>query len=165
MRLYEHAGAYAAAMALLEETDGELTPDIEAILASAGDSLVVSVDRMAAMVLETKANAASFAEEERRFAAKKAAAIKAAANLTETIRAALVVAGEKKVKGARFLVWTQASAPSVVLAEGATPESVPERFRRVKTEIDKAAIGMALKAGEDLGGVATLQASTHVRIK
>ncbi len=164
-KLYTLAEAYREAMALLEETDGEITPEVEAVLDAAGDALVDKVDAVAAMVRMHEADAERFGEEERFFARKRAAAEGRARWLKSYLLACLETAGEKKVKGERFSVTVQASAPSVVLADDVTPESLPERFRRVKVEADKKAIGDALKSGEALDGIARLHTGTHVRIR
>lgn len=161
--LYQLADAYREAMALLEETEGEITPEIEAALDAAGGAFVEKVDAVAAMVRMHEADAERFAEEERFFARKRAAAEARARWLKDYLRRALESAGEKKVKGERFTVAIHASPPSVALLVD-DPQQLPEVFRRVRVEVDKSAIKAALEAGQELE-FAELRRSNHVRIR
>lgn len=166
--LYEHVANYRQAMDLLEEAEGELTPEVEALLESVEDGLPAKVDGVAAMIRNLEADAAAFDLEQKLFADKKKKATKSVERLKEYLRSALIVADQKSIKGVRFTVALQANAPTVELLGGVTAEALPFEFRRTKVthEVDKTALKEALKAGDEAAlAVAELRTSSHVRIR
>lgn len=163
MRLYDLAEAYQALLLEIEESNGVLSEDLDARLDEIGDALTAKADACAAMVRTLEAEAAAFKEEADRFGAKRKAAEAGAARLKTYLKSCLELAGERKVKGARFTVAIQANAPSVELEE-TDPEALPPEFVRVKKEVDKTAIKTALQAGEPLA-FARLVQTESVRIR
>lgn len=71
-----------------------------------------------------------------------------------------LVGEEPKVQGLASL----SMRTSMVLADDVTPESLPEQYRRVRVDLDTAAIRAALDAGQDVPG-ARLTTTPSVRIQ
>lgn len=157
--LYKLTARYSAVLDQLEDTEGEIAPDLELALEEAGGNLVAKIDACAAMVISLRADAERFGDEERRFVRKRERAEARARWLEGQILAALVVAGETKVKGPRFLVSRQKNPASVELS--VEPEALPERFLRTvvktSTSADKRALLAALEAGETIEGARRVQ--------
>ncbi|MCO5092633.1 siphovirus Gp157 family protein [Bosea sp. (in: a-proteobacteria)] len=68
----------------------------------------------------------------------------------EAIERVMAAAGLSKVMLPNATISVSQAAPSVVIKD---EDAIPERFVRIKREIDKAAINAAVKAGEEIPGV------------
>lgn len=140
----------AALSDLVEETQGEVTEtvaELEALIAEEGEQTLEALcwlEREAtAMAEAVKAESERLAEVGRRAKARKVWA-------REQMRELLVRRGVKSAKAGTFTVRRDPGSKSLV-GDG-VPELLPERFRRVKVEADKKAIGDAIKAGEEVEG-------------
>lgn len=166
-RLHEITADFLALEDLLLESGGEWTPEVEALVAEMEGNLEAKVDGYAALIREWEADAEKWKAEEQRVAAHRKARENAAAALKARLCDAMVTLGREKVETDRFKVAVQRAAPSVVVL--VEPEALPEPFRRVipaTVSADKKALADALKAGEDLAGVAELAPGTaYVRIR
>lgn len=166
-RLFEITADFEAMEELLLEAGGEVTPEVEALLAEMEANLEGKADGYAALIREWEADAAKWKEEEQRCAGHRKARENAAANLKVRLCEAMVRLGRDKLFTDRFKIGVQRSAGSVeVLVD---PALLPEPYRRVIPETvtaDKKALADALRAGEDLGGLAELRPGTpYLRIR
>lgn len=162
--LYQLSGQFAAIMAQIAEAEGELTPELEALLDDAGVALAEKVDAVAAFVRERRAHAES-CRGEAKFFADKAKAFDAKADALEAyLLRCITEAGLPAVDGKRFRVARRLNPVAVVLDVKA--DALPEAYRRTKTtiEADKAAIKKALESGEEIAG-AKLVRNERVEIK
>lgn len=88
-----------------------------------------------------------------------------AETIKDTLETAMLATGKKKIKTALFTISIRRNPESVVM-DVKYPESVPERFWKVRDpEIDKTAIKKALKAGENLDGIAHLEQTESLQIR
>ena len=149
----------------LEEGEGLITPEIEAMLDQVEGETPAKMDALRWVAEAAKADAAHLkAEGQKLTAAAKAretlaTSIKARALLLLTAHGELT--GSPKVKSTSHSYWT-ASTVSVVGPESSV--DWPEAYRRRKVTItpDKTAAKKALQAGEEVPGV-HLETSTGIR--
>lgn len=80
----------------------------------------------------------------------------------EAIKRIMDAAGLPKVTLPGATISISQAAPSVVVEDEA---AIPERFIRIKREIDKTAINAAVKAGEEIPGVAVSNGGTRMTIR
>lgn len=166
-RLHEITADFLALEDLLLETGGEWTPEVEALFAENQGNLDAKVDGYAALIREWDADAEKWRVEEQRCAAHRKARENAATRLKARLCEELVRMDVLKVETPRFKVAVQRSAPSVEVL--VAPEALPAPYQRVipaTVSADKKALLDALKAGEDLTGLAALTEGTaYVRIR
>lgn len=166
-RLHEITADFLALEDLLLESGGEWTPEVEALVAELDANLEGKVDGYAALIREWDADAEKWKAEEQRCAAHRKARENAAARLKDRLCQELVTMGREKVETPRFKVAVQRAAPSVTLLVEA--DQLPALYQRVipqTVSADKKAIADALKAGEDLAGIAEFTEGTaYVRIR
>jgi hypothetical protein len=146
-RLYDIAEDFAALEAMLLETGGEWTPEVEQAFAALGGELATRVDGYAALIREWELDAEKWKAEEERVAAHRKARENAARRLKTRLCEHLVAMGQEKVAGVRFSVAVQRAAPSVEVL--VAPEELPVEFQRTipaKVEADKKALLDAAKA-------------------
>lgn len=80
----------------------------------------------------------------------------------EAIERIMNAAGLSKVTLSNATLSITNAAASVVVSDEA---AVPDRFWRVKREIDKAAINAAVKAGEEIPGVTVSNGGTRLTVR
>lgn len=80
----------------------------------------------------------------------------------EAIERVMNAAGLSKVTLSNATLSITNAAASVVVSDEA---AVPDRFWRVKREIDKAAINAAVKAGEEIPGVSVSNGGTRLTVR
>jgi hypothetical protein len=163
--LYDLSTEMRAVMAELEELAGELTPELEARLDAIEGDIRKRIDATCAAVLELDALAAAAkAEADRmmRLASRRGAA---ANRLRAHTLRCMELAQLRRVDGSRFTVTTRANPPRVVV--DALPTALPACFirERVSLSPDKQAIAAALRAGEDLRGIAHTETSSRLEIR
>lgn len=166
-RLHEITADFLALEDLLLESGGEVTPEVEALIAEMEGNLEAKADGYAALIQEWQADAEKWKAEEQRCAGHRKARENAAAALKARLCEAMVTLGREKVETERFKVAVQRAAPSVELL--VEPDVLPEAYQRVipaTVSADKKAIADALKSGEDLSGYAEFRPGTpYVRIR
>ncbi len=170
--LYDLGQEFAAIEAALLETEGELTPEIEARLAALGTLEGEKVDAYRAVVRSFEARADVIGTEIAALMAKKAAAHQAAQRLKDRLLAYLEARGVDRIKGT---IWTAARQRNGqrALTVHVAPEALPELLR--KTTITVTPDREALKALAEMETgrveidgqhVATLEpASHHLRFR
>jgi hypothetical protein len=181
--LYDIADAREILTTWLDETEGELTPELETLLDELDATADQKIERVALFVREQLAEAKAIREEEDRLTARRKARERAAESLKTYLHAQMERLGKTKVTGLLATVAIQASPPSVKCAltqdqlrdsyrerdsyneEDPYIERVPESYRlKSKAVLD------AYKRGEwewpdpPLLGV-TVEQGTHLRIR
>jgi Siphovirus Gp157 len=161
---------------LLEESQGELTPELEARL----DTLLldgpVAIERAAMVVKTLEQNAVSCEAEVDRLRERAKSFSDQASKLKLRMTLCLDNAFNGKVKTPLFTVWTQKSADRTVaeLIPGVTPEMLHEErpdLVRVKMELDREKIVGLYKNPETRKSLPELllfeekEGSRYVRIK
>ncbi len=161
LRMFEIAEAYRVWLDQVEEAGGEITPELEAVLASLERSIEAKVDSYAAMIRESEVEADAHRVEANRhqgIARRKEAM---AERLKVNLKTAMQLMGYDKVRGTRFTASVvKNSQPSI---NWSFAEAIPEAFRRTKVELDKGLAHEAYKAGTLPEGF-TVELGEHVRL-
>lgn len=162
MTLYEITSGILEAVSNVTD-DGELAPGVEEKLAGLEMDLTEKVDNVAAYLRTCEAEAIAYGAEADRLGNLAASATRKAERIKAYLKEELLRAGMTNVVCPRFKVAVQRnSVPTVKLTEGA---AVPERFARVKTELDSRAVVEAVKAGEEIPDTLTVYYGRHLRIR
>lgn len=118
-------------------------------------------DGYAAVITKLKSEMDFLKAQEDAFKAKRQAKANAIDRMKTRLLETMQATGKTKIRTPYWSFYTQATE-SVQL----DTDKVPERFLRYKEpEVDKAAIKEALKAGEDLNGIAHLEKTEGVRFR
>lgn len=178
LKLYEATDALEIVREWLCESEGELTPEIEALLNDAALDFDLKAERVALMVREFITEGEAIAAEAERLAARAKAREKGAERLKAYLHREMTAAERPVVKRPLVTIRVQASAPSV---RGELPEEklrnlaqiAPSLVRHVpeKFNLDARALLAAEKNGEQpleqhgelLAGIEIVRGS-HVRI-
>jgi hypothetical protein len=135
---------------LVAETDGEITEaveDVESAIAEMGDSLL---EALCWMDREAMATIGAARNEEERLAEVRRRAESRRRWVRERVLEELARRGVASATAGTFTAQRKTGARRV---EGdGVPELLPERFRRVKVEPNKAELARALKSGEKIDG-------------
>lgn len=158
--LYNITAEHRYLCALLEESSGELTPEIEEALAINEEQLTVKAEAYAEMVNKYSNLAAIAKARKEQMAAAQAAAEKIAQRLKDRLRDAMVEFDTPKIESGVYRLSLR-STKSVVVDDEAV---LPNAYRIVKTTADKAAIRAAIESGEEVRG-AHLQMNKSLIIK
>jgi hypothetical protein len=173
MKLYETTAALDTVEAWLLEHDGELTPELEALLEEAGHDFADKVERTALKIREIEHEAEVAKEESKRLAGLAAVRERAAARLKRYLEAHMIAAGREKVSGALVTVTIQQNNPSVHAPEW-DDEALRGMFvyapRFVTREpesftLNKKEILAAHKAGEPIPDAVEVVRTRSVRIR
>lgn len=173
LKLYEATDELNAAYELLVESEGELTPEIEELLAHAQGTFEEKAERVALMVRTLAANQAAAKLEAERLSKLAASAERSAESLKAYLKREMERAGVQKVERPLAKVRIQAnSAPSVTCAldvDGLRELQVkyPQIVRVIpeKLELDSRAFAAEVKRDPTftVEGV-TVERGTHLRI-
>lgn len=158
--LYNITAEHRYLCAMLEESGGELTPEIEEALAINEEQLAVKAEAYAEMVNKYSNLAAIAKARKEQMAAAQAAAEKIAQRLKDRLRDAMVEFDTPKIESGVYRLSLR-STKSVVVDDEAV---LPNAYRIVKTTADKAAIRAAIESGEEVRG-AHLQMNKSLIIK
>ncbi len=175
MTLYQISDAREILETWLSETEGELTPELEAMLDELNGKADEKIERVALFIRETLANAEAIKTEEVRLNARRKAREKAAESLKEYLHREMDRLGKTKVQGLLATVAIQKNPPSVTCALddamlrmakesgsvlGEFVREVPASYR-----IDRDAAMVAYKMGGQLPPEIVITAGSHVRIR
>lgn len=161
MRLYELPAEVRRIDDLLTESEGEITPEIEAALAAMEIEKADKVDAIGALIAEAKRESDAVSAEATRLAERSGRLCRRAENLKAYLHRNMDAMGETKIKGRLFTASVcKNSAPSIRWSgEG----EIPRAFRRTRVELDGTEALAAYKAG-DLPDGFTVNYGTHLRI-
>lgn len=161
--LYDLGTEWQRLMAAVSD-DGELDPETERELEDLDLALAWKVEAVCCVIRELDARAEGRAAEAKRLADLAASDKRGAGRLRARLLEHLQRTGQAKVETARFRVWAQRnSAPTIDYAGPA--EALPEEFRRVKVELDAAAVRKAISEGRPIPPGVLVEQGSHLRIK
>lgn len=145
---------------MLEESGGELTPEIEEALAINMDNMVEKSGNYCATIAKYSAMGAAIKAEVQRLQAYA----KTCARIEETLKARMLDAmqtfGIDKMEVGTYRIGTRKSTAVVIDDEAA----IPSQFIKVSTTIDKAGIKAAIKDGGAVDG-AHIETNINISIR
>lgn len=146
---------------LLEESGGEVTPEIEAWIAEYGEVLADKADRIGGYWRQLEADAEAHKKEEDFHATRKMVAKRKLERLKALVHFQMTRSGRTEFKGTLFtpfLAQNGGKLPLRLLVED--PERFPAECRVVTVSVDKEAVRRRLEGGDDveLAGLAALGA-------
>ena len=147
LTLYQISDEQRRINAMLEETGGELTPEIEEALAVNEQNFVQKAENYGYAILHYKAIVAAVKAEKDRLDAIKKTAENAIARMEERLVAAMQQFERPKVEADTLKLSLRRSERVVVDDENA----VPADCKTIKIEVSKTELKRHLKAGEDCG--------------
>lgn len=128
-------------------------------------ALEIKAEGYAKVIRTLEGDAAACDAESKRLRNKKQAIERNIDRMKKALQYSMVQTGKTKFKTALFSFGIQKNPASVVMDEQYI-ENIPERFLIHKDpEINRAAIKSAIKAGEDVGGIAHLEQTESLRIR
>ena len=131
----ESEDEFGAMMTALDELQGELTE---------------KADNIVRYIRNLSAEADALKAEETALYKKRKAVENKAERLKAYLAAQMTLCGLKELKAGLFKLRFQPTTPAISIID---ESAVPEKFHRVKVEIDKLAIRDALKNGEEVPGI------------
>ena len=159
MTLYHISDEQRRINAMLEETGGELTPEIEEALAVNEANFVTKAESYGYAILHYKAVIAAVKAEKDRLDAIKKTAENAVARMEERIVAAMQQFDKPKVEADTLKLSLRRSERVIIDDEN----NIPSDCIAVKTEVNKTEVKRHLKAGEIIG--AHLEENHSLQIK
>ena len=145
--------------AMLEETGGELTPELEEALAITEQNFVVKAENYGKAILHYKQMVAAAKAETDRIKAIQKTCENAIARMEERLRDAMILFDKPKVEMATLKLSLRKSERVVIDDEN----NLPADCIVVKTEVSKTEVKRHLKAGETIG--AHLEENQSLQIK
>ena len=116
LKLYETVAELAGAYALLDESEGEWTPEIEQLFAEAELKLEAKAGAVAAKIREFEAYADAAKAEAKRMSERAKAAENQAASLKRYLLTQLSIAGKTSIVDPRFKISVRENPPKFELA-------------------------------------------------
>jgi hypothetical protein len=164
MKLYELSEAYCSVLEELSEPlgDGQDEARFQALLQGLGDAFDEKVLSIAKIIRSLESDIGSIAGEVERLQGRR----RHLAGRVEWLKRYLVgemeLVGREKVRGSTMTVSLGKAPPS---CEVVSVEEVPEEYRRVKVEVDRAGILEHFRStGEVVPGTAVIADRRYVRI-
>lgn len=145
--------------AMLEETGGELTPELEEALAITEQNFVSKAENYGKAILHYKQMVAAAKAETDRIKAIQKTCENAIARMEERLRDAMILFDKPKVEMATLKLSLRKSERVVIDDEN----NLPADCIVVKTEVSKTEVKRHLKAGETIG--AHLEENQSLQIK
>jgi hypothetical protein len=161
--LYKIADALVSILARLDgEDDGEIPPDMGAVLDGLVVDFAVKVDNICRYRAFLEGQSRMFDAEADRLIQLRDAAVKKAEWLKDYIKRCMEATGQPKLETELFrLSIVKNSRPSIRVKEGAT---IPKEFQRVKVEFDGQAVYENWKANVPLPACIEVVQGKHLRI-
>ena len=145
--------------AMLEETGGELTPELEEALAITEQNFVTKAENYGKAILHYKQMVAAAKAETDRIKAIQKTCENAIARMEERLRDAMVLFDKPKVEMATLKLSLRKSERVVIDDEN----NLPADCIVVKTEVSKTEVKRHLKAGETIGAHLEENQSLQIR--
>lgn len=147
MNLYQIHQSYRDLVRRVEETDGELTPELEEALEINQTDYLDKAEAYCVIIKEAQAEARALRDEEVRLAALRHSKEALVEKLKARLLACVLERGSIKLPA--FRVYSSTSKSVEVSIPG---DCLPLNCRRVTIEPDKAAIKSFLEKGEEIPG-------------
>jgi len=164
MKLYELTDAYRSVLEELSESsgDGQDEARFQALLGGLGEAFEEKVLSIAKVIRSMEADVLAIASEVERLQGRKRHLTGRIDWLKRYLLGEMEAAGREKVRGATLTVFLAKAPPS---CEVMSVEDVPEGFRRVKVEVDRAGILEHFRStGEVVPGTTVIMDRRYVRI-
>lgn len=158
LSLYELSDEALALDELTAMEDGEFTTEVEALHTELMDKLVAKADDFGAYVKELESRTDVLAAEVDRLQQRKKRLQNRVSWMKAYATTALQRMGRPRLEGAMFTLALANNPPRVEVT--VLPDALPPEFVRVIPEVrepDKTALAKALKAGQEIPGVALVQ--------
>ena len=159
LTLYQISDEQRRINAMLEETGGELTPELEEALAITEQNFVSKAENYGKAILHYKQLVAAAKAETDRIKAIQKTCENAIARMEERLRDAMILFEKPKVEMATLKLSLRKSERVVIDDEN----NLPADCIVVKTEVSKTEVKRHLKAGETIG--AHLEENQSLQIK
>ena len=164
MTLYELTSDYMNLLELAEDPDIDEQAFMDTLEGIEG-ALEDKAEGYAKVIRTLEGDAAACDAESKRLRNKKQTIENNIKRMKAALQYAMEATGKTKFKTALFSFGIQKNPAAVVIDEGYI-ENIPDRFLIPQDpQIDKKAIKEALKAGEDLEGIAHLEQTESLRIR
>ena len=164
MTLYELTSDYMNLLELAEDPDIDEQAFMDTLEGIDG-ALEDKAEGYAKVIRTLEGDAAACDAESKRLRNKKQAIERNIDRMKTALQYAMETTGKTKFKTALFSFGIQKNPAAVVIDEGYI-KNIPDRFLIPQDpQIDKKAIKEALKAGEDLEGIAHLEQTESLRIR
>lgn len=157
--LYEISAEQQRLNYLLEESGGELTPEIQELLIINEGNFLSKSENYAKAILHYKAVEQTIKAEQERLDTFKKTAQKTQEKLREKLSEAMILFEKEKIEFNTIKLSFRKSQSVQIIDES----KIPNEFIKVKTEIDKAGIKEALKSRSIPGAI--LQDNLNLQIK
>lgn len=162
--LYELTEDYMNLLELAEDPDIDEQAFMDTLEGIEG-ALEIKAENYAKVIRTLEGDAAACDAESKRLRNKKQTIENNIKRMKTALQYAMQATGKTKFKTALFSFGIQKNPAAVVIDEGYI-ENIPDRFLIPQDpQIDKKAIKEALKAGEDLEGIAHLEQTESLRIR
>lgn len=165
-------GERGALSELLEETDGEFTPEIEQLLGELDIKIDDKLESIGLYVLDQTGDAAKLKDEEQRLAARRKAIERGVDGLKRYAERLMLASGKEKVKSTRVTVALQKNPPAVKgeltsleLEELFDQGSSIVRLVPAALSLDRRAALELHKAGQPLPDGLTVEQGQSLRIR
>lgn len=165
LHLWEITEAEEALAAKLAAAGGEISPELEAEWDLLQGTFDAKAERVALYIKELEANAASAASERDRLDGIARALTNRAKHLKGYLFHHMTLTQRTKVETHRVTVRIQSNGGKPSFRWTGTVDNVPEAFRRVTVEVNRAAVEEAYKAGSLPDGFVVEPKGTHLRIE
>lgn len=166
LKLYDIVDALTDIEAILEERGGELDDEIEARLDAIESDLSTKVERVCQWRSNIVASAKAYQDEADRLSKRAKTLTRTADSLKRYLHAELERCGRQKLEAGTWrLRIHRNSQPSVRLK--VSPAELPEAYRRVSIDADRAALLKAWNEGtpgDEIEQYIAVQVGNHLRI-
>jgi len=141
---------------LLDQTGGELTPDVEAEISLWLDSLAIQLnektDAYVGLMRNLELTASALKAEQDRLAMRIKAKVRAIDSLRWRLDQFMQLQAIKTIDTGRFRVTRAANGGKAPLVFDTPPEHLPDEFVRIVRQTDGEALRAALDAGDPVAG-------------
>jgi len=165
MKLYELTDAYCSVLEELSESSGDGQDEVrfQALLGGLGEAFDEKVLSIAKVIRSMEADVAAIAAEVERLQGRKRHLAGRIDWLKRYLLGEMEVAGREKVRGSILTVSLAKAPPS---CEVMSVEEVPEEYRRVRVEVDRAGILEHFRnTGEVVRGTIVMADRRYLRIR
>ncbi|MGE4197650.1 MAG: siphovirus Gp157 family protein [Phycisphaerales bacterium] len=145
MKLYQYPAVFAVIDAALEESEGELTPDLEHLIDEMELGFTDKVGGCAALIRGAKAEADALGTEIDRLTKRKRHALALAERLERYVQVNLEKSGRDRVDAGLFRVRIQENAVPTI--RWVSDKPIPDEFARTEVKLDGTKAQQAWKKG------------------
>lgn len=143
MNLYEITQEQANLNNMLEESMGELTPELEAALSINLDNFNTKAEGYVKAIKNYKAEQDAIAEEIKKLQNKKKVCENAIERMKDALKTAMDVFDTPKVQAGLFKISLTKSESVNIIDE----DAIPQEYKKIKYEVSKTDIKNAIKGG------------------